>query len=64
MAGVIDDLGASSRFLDDAHHATRNAVVLLDRISPHLTEDALQALQILEELLSRVRNAASTLESM
>jgi hypothetical protein len=63
MAGIVDDLGAAGRYLDDAHLATRNAVMLLDRISPHLTEDALQAMQILEELVGRVRSAVTTLES-
>jgi hypothetical protein len=64
MASLVDDLHHAAKLLDDAHGLTKNAVVLLDRISRPITEDALGALQLLEETCHRTRRAAETLEPL
>lgn len=64
MSMVVDDLAHAAKYLADAHALTKNAVVLLDRISRPLTEDALAAMQLLEETQDRTRRAADTLSDL
>jgi hypothetical protein len=61
MASVVDDLEHAARYLEDARLAAKNAVVLLDRISGSLTDDAIWAKQLLEETRDRTRRAAESL---
>jgi hypothetical protein len=64
MSGIVDDVHHAAKYLEDAQVLTRNAVVLLDRVSGSMTEEALIAIQLLEETRSRVKHTATTLESL
>lgn len=64
MRAAMDDLGAATKYLDDAVLMARNAATLLERISEPLAEDSLTAARLLDETRHRTRRAQDALESV
>lgn len=62
MRSVTDDLGAAVKWLDDAEQMSRNASVLLERVSDSLADEAQAAAKLLEDTLQRSRKALDALE--
>ena len=60
---VVNDLESAHKHLADAYVSTKNALVLLDRVSPRLAEEAIDAMTVLDEARERVRNASRALEA-
>lgn len=60
---VMDDLESASKYLADAYVSAKNALVLVDRVSPRLGEEVVDGLTVLEETRERVRNASRALEA-
>lgn len=61
---VLEHLEAAQKDLSTAWFAIRRAVDFLDRLSPKLTEEALGALTVTEEVRDRVRRALASLEEL
>ncbi|MGH8893245.1 MAG: hypothetical protein ACRDWY_08075 [Actinomycetes bacterium] len=59
----MDDLESASKYLADAYVSAKNALVLVDRVSPRLGEEVVDGLTVLEETRERVRNASRALEA-
>ena len=60
---VMDDLESARKYLADAYVSSKNALVLVDRVSPRLAEEVVGCLTVLEETRERVRNASRALEA-
>lgn len=60
---VMDDLESAHKYLADAYVSSKNALVLVDRVSPRLAEEVVDCLTVLEESRERVRNASRALEA-
>lgn len=63
-ASVVDELGGASKYLEDAVHASKNAAVLLERVSHSMGDEVRSALAALDEVRNRTRRALDTLESL
>jgi hypothetical protein len=62
-SSVMDDLESAHKHLADAYVSSKNALVLVDRVSPRLGEEVVDCLTVLEETRERVRNASRALEA-
>lgn len=62
MRPVIEDLSSAAKWLDDAEQMTRNASVLLERVSDSLADEAQAAASLLEDTVQRTRRALASLE--
>ena len=60
---VMDDLESAHKYLADAYVSSKNALVLVDRVSSRLAEEVVDCLTVLEETRERVRNASRALEA-
>lgn len=63
-ASVVDELGGASKYLEDAVHASKNAAVLLERISESMGADVRSAMAALDEVRNRTRRVLDTLGSL
>lgn len=61
-ASVSDDLASAAKWLDDAESLTRNASVLLERVSDSLADEAQAAVSLLADTRERTRKALASLE--
>ena len=64
MSSMTNDLEDAYRFLLDSYASAKNAVVLLERVSPNLAEEGIGVLSALDDARDRVRRASRALESV
>ncbi|MGH3347869.1 MAG: hypothetical protein ACRDO4_12900 [Nocardioides sp.] len=59
---ISDDLASAAKWLDDAESLTRNATVLLERVSDSLADEAQAAVSLISDTRERTRKALASLE--